>query len=107
MNRVASQLVSIHSQRQAASEQCTEDGKHHLVAADGARYFPCPDGSQTSQSTETSYINMIVPAQKTLLFASLDRAENALLDSGSGLTSCPINYANDILMSPRPANLPI
>ena len=40
-------------------------------------YFPCPDGSQTSQPTETWYINMIVPAQKTLMVASLDRAEYA------------------------------
>ena len=45
-------------------------------------YFPCPDGSQTSQATETWYINMIVPAQKTLMVASLDGAEYALLDSG-------------------------
>ena len=50
---------------------------------------------------------MIVPAQKTLMVASLDGAEYALLDSGSGLTSCPINYTNDIPMSPRPANLSI
>ena len=49
----------------------------------------------------------IVPAQKTLMVASLHRAEYALLDSGSGLTSCPINYANDIPLLPRPANLPI
>ena len=27
--------------------------------------FQCPDGCQTSQPTETWYINMIVPAQKT------------------------------------------
>ena len=74
-------------------------------------YFPCPDGSQTSQPTETWYINVIVPAQKTHMVASLDGAEYALLDSGSGLTSCPTNYANDIASSPssppRPANLPI
>ena len=70
-------------------------------------YFPCLDGSQTSQPTETWYINMIVPAQKTLMVASLDGAEYALLDSGSGLTSCPINCANDIPLLPRPANLPI
>ena len=65
-------------------------------------YFPCPDGSQTSQPTETWYINMIVLAQKTLMVASLDGAEYALLDSASGLTSCPINYANDIPLLPRP-----
>ena len=70
-------------------------------------YFPCPDGSQTSQPTETWYINMIVPAQKTLMVASLDGAEYALLDSGSGLTSCPINKIDDIPLLPRPANLPI
>ena len=50
---------------------------------------------------------MIVPAQKTLMVASLDGAEFALLDSGSGLTSYPINYANDMPLLPRPANLPI
>ena len=70
-------------------------------------HFPCPDGSQTSQPTETWYINMIVPAQKTLMVASLDGAECALLVSGSGLTSYPINCANDIPLIPQPANLPI
>ena len=70
-------------------------------------HFPCPDGSRTSQSTETWYINMIVLAQKTLMVASLDGAEYALLDSGSGLTSCPVNYANDIPLLPRPANLSV
>ena len=70
-------------------------------------YFPYPDGSQTSQPTETWYINMIVPAQETLMVASLDGVEYALFGSGSGLTSCPINYANDIPLLPRPANLPI
>ena len=44
---------------------------------------------------------------RTLIVASLDGAERALLDSGSGLTSCPINYANDIPSLPRPANLAI
>ena len=71
-------------------------------------YFEGPAGSQTSQPTETWFINMIVPAQKTLTAASLDGAEYALLlDSGSGFTSCPVNYANDIPLPPRPANLPI
>ena len=70
-------------------------------------YFQCTDGSQMSQPTETWYINVIVPAQKTLMVASLDGAEYALLDSGSGLTSCRINYANDIPLLPRPANQPI
>ena len=41
------------------------------------------------------------------MVASLDGAEYALLDSGSGLTSCPSNHANDIPFLPRPANLPI
>ena len=50
--------------------------------------FPTPVGSQPSQQTETWFINMIVSAQKTLMVASLDGAEYALLDSGSGLTSC-------------------
>ena len=50
---------------------------------------------------------MIVPAQKILMVASLDGAEYALLDSGSGLTSCPVNYADDIPLLPRPAMLPI
>ena len=70
-------------------------------------YYQCPDGRQTSQPTETWYINMVVPAQKTLMVASLDGAEYTMLDSGSGLMSCPINYANDIPFLPRPANLPI
>ena len=52
-------------------------------------YFPCPDGSQTSQQTEAWYINMIVPVQKTLMVASLDGAEYALLDSGSGFDVLP------------------
>ena len=70
-------------------------------------YFQGPASSQTSPPTETWFINMIVPAQKTIMVASLDGAEYALLDSGSGLTSCPINYANDIPLLPRLANLPI
>ena len=54
-------------------------------------YFPSPVGSQAPQQTETWFINMIGPAQRSLMVASLDGAEYALLDSGSGLTSCPIN----------------
>ena len=51
-------------------------------------------------------INMIVPAHRTLMVASLDGAEHALLDSGSGLTSCLINYADDLPLLPcQPANL--
>ena len=49
-----------------------------------------------SRHTETWFINMIIPAQTTLMVASLDGAEYALLDSGSGLTSCPIIYADDL-----------
>ena len=67
-------------------------------------HFPNPTGSQHS---ETWFINMIVPAQKTLMVASLDGAEYALLDSGSGLTSFPISYADDLPLLPRPSNLPI
>ena len=52
-------------------------------------YFTSLAGSQTSQPTETWFINMIVPAQKTIMVASLDGTEYALLDCGSGLTSCP------------------
>ena len=70
-------------------------------------YLPNLFGSEATQQTKTWFINMIVPAQKTLMVASLDGAEYALLDSGSGLTSCPINYANDIPLLPRPAGLPI
>ena len=69
-------------------------------------YFPNPVGSQASWQTETWFINKIVPAQKTLMVASLYAAEDALLDSGSGLTSCPINYADDFPLLRRPDNLP-
>ena len=41
------------------------------------------------------------------MVASLDGAEYALLDSRSGLTSRPINYADDLPLLPRPVNLPI
>ena len=69
-------------------------------------YFPSPVGSQLSEQPETWFINMIGPAQRILVVASLDDAEYALLDSGSGLTSCPINYADDLPLLPRPDNLP-
>ena len=62
--------------------------------------------SQTPRPAEPWFINTVVPAQKTLMVASLDEAEYALLDSGSGLTSCPINYADDLPLLPRPTNLP-
>ena len=58
-------------------------------------YFRNTVGSQASQKTETWFINMIVPAQKTFMVASLDGAEFVLLDSGSGMTSCPFNSADD------------
>ena len=41
-------------------------------------------------------LNMIVPVQKTLMVARLDGADYALLDSGSGLASCPISFADDL-----------
>ena len=40
------------------------------------------------------------------MVASLDGAEYALLDSGADLTSCPIDYADDLQLLPRPDNLP-
>ena len=55
--------------------------------------------------TETRLIKMIVPAMRTLMVASLDGAEYAFLDSGSGLTSCPINFADDLPLRPRLAIL--
>ena len=67
-------------------------------------HFQNPIGSQ---QTETWFINMIIPDQKTLMVASLDGAEYELLDSGYGLTSCPISYADDLPLLPRPSNLPI
>ena len=70
-------------------------------------YIPNRVGGQASQQTEAWFINMIVPAQKTLMVASLDGAEYALLDSGSGLASCPISCADDLPLLPRPVNLPI
>ena len=63
--------------------------------------------SQTPHPAKPWFINTILPAQKTLMVASLDGAEYALLDSRSGLTSCPINYADDLPLLPRPTNLPI
>ena len=103
----------MHSQRQAQRSLHRKRAMHRAWQAPSllqrvvSVYFPRPDGSQTSQPTETWYTNMIVPAQKTTMVASLDGTECALLDSGSGLTSCPINYANDIPLLPRFANLPI
>ena len=82
------------SQASCAPSMASTIPMHQMVPV----YFPCPFGSQPSQQTETWFINMIVRAQRT---------EYALLDSGSGLTSCPINYADDLPLLPRPVNLPI
>ena len=70
-------------------------------------YFPNPVGSQASQQTETWFNRMIVLARKLSWLQSWTDAEYALLDSGSGLTSCPIHYADDLPLLPRPVNLPI
>ena len=70
-------------------------------------YFPSLVCSQAPQQTETWFINMIGPAQRTLMVASLRGAEYPLLDFGSGLTSCPVNDADDLqLLPPQPDNLP-
>ena len=78
-----------------ASELCTEcgwfHGEYHPDAADPFCVLPESRGHQALQQTETWFINMIGPAQRSLVVASLDGAEYALLDSGSGLTSCAIN----------------
>ena len=67
-------------------------------------YFPSPVVSQALEQTDTWFINMIGQAQRTLTVASLDGAEYASLDSGSGLTSCPINYADDLPLLPTLRN---
>ena len=86
-----------------AAGKCDKSGKpigvNALSAAGATQPFPCPDGSQTSQPTETWCINMIVPAQKTLMVVSW---EYALMDPESGLTSCPINCAKDIPLLRHP-----
>ena len=103
--RVAGKWGSMHSQRQAQRRFSPQASYAPSMASTIPLqqmvpiYFQCPDGSQTSQPTETRYINMILPAQQTLMVAT----DYAL----SGLTSCPFNYANDIPLLPRPANLPI
>ena len=103
----------MHSQRQAQRSLPCKRAVHRAWQAPSrcSRWCqstsPVPPAVKTSQPTETWFINMIVPAQTTLMVASLDGTEYALLDSGSGLTSCPISYANDIPLLPRPANLPI
>ena len=67
--------------------------------------FPSHFDSQSLQQPETWFMNKTVPAQRILKVASFDGAEYALSDSGPGLTSCPINYAN-VLSMLRPDNLP-
>ena len=49
--------------------------------------------SQTLRTVKPWFINTIMPAQKTLMVASLDGA--------------PIDYADDLPLLPRPINLPI
>ena len=88
-----------------ASELCTESGERHADAADGPGVLPESHWRvRRHQQTETWFINKNVPAQKSLMVASSDGAEYALLDPGSGLTSCPINYADDISFLPRHSN---
>ena len=48
-----------------ASGLCTELASTIPMQQMVPVYFLCPDGSQTSQQTETWFINLIVPAQKT------------------------------------------
>ena len=96
---MASQQVSTRSQRQArrsflASALCIESGEHHPDAADGPCLLPESCWQSVAAAAETWFIDMVVPAQKTLMVASLDGAEHALLDSGSGLTSCPLTGVN-------------
>ena len=108
MTIMASQLLSTRSQRQGrrsahasyAPSMASTIPLQQMVLV----HFPNPIGNQHS---ETWFMNMIVRAQKTLMVASLDGTEYALLDSGSGLTSCPINFADGLPLLPRPSNLPI
>ena len=81
------------------SEPCAEHGNNHSIATDGASVFPV-SRRQPDISTDGD-MDSYRPRRLSWL------QEYALLDSGSGLTSCPINYANDIPMSPRLANLSI
>ena len=91
-----------------ASDLCTECGL--LNGEYFSRSSLCtsrvPLAARRRSSPKTDSINMIGPTQRTLMVASLDGAGYALLDSGSGLTSCPINYADDLPLPPRPDNLP-
>ena len=91
--------VSIRSQRQARRSIHRKRATHQAWTAPShcSRMVPLP--------TETRFINIIVLAIRTLMVASLDGAEYAFLDSGSGLTSCPINFADDLPLRPRLAIL--
>ena len=88
-----------------ASELCIKSGEHHPDAADG----PCVLPESRWQSGVSADRNLVHQHDRIgpekLMVASLDGAEYVLLDSGSGLTSCPINYADDLPLLPRPVNL--
>ena len=68
--------------------------------------FTSPLGNQQVQQPEPWFINMTGPTQPVLMAASLDGTDHALLDSGSGLTSCPLNCSDDLSLLPTPDNLP-
>ena len=79
-----------------ASEPCTESGEHHPDAADG----PCALPESRWQSG--------VSADRQHGRTGTENSHGCvLLDSGCGLTSCPINYAGDLPLLSRPVNLPI
>ena len=66
--------------------------------------FTSPLGNQQVQ--QPWFTNMIGPTQPVLMAARLDGTDHALLDSGSGLTSCPLHCSDDLSLLPRPNNLP-
>ena len=108
VTRAASQFA--HGDRRCAaflaSELCTECGCFHGELQETVLVFPSPVESQAPQQAETWFINMIGPAKWTHMSVRLDGAWYAVLDSGSGLTSCPFNCADDLPLLPRPKNLP-
>ena len=98
-----------------AAGKCDKSGKptgvNSLAATGTTQHSPQASHTPSLESTiplqqmvpvptETRFINMIVLAIRTLMVASLE-----LLDSGSGSTSCPINFADDLPLLPRLANL--
>ena len=85
-----------------ASELCTEHGKHHPIATDGASVLPM-SRRQSDVSTDG---NVVHQHDRTGPEDSHCCKLGTLLGSGSGLTSCPINHATDIPLLPRLANLP-